>query len=557
MEGSLHGRCLPPRDFLTVMQISTSPLRLQYFIRIPNVGDLVNPAVVSALAGVPTRWSISGPRLVAIGSVMSGATPTSIVWGTGVMSPTIGVGNAIAGNIYALRGKLSHEALRQHGVALPDMPLGDPGYLAPALLGAGRSQTPRYRLGLVPHYVDRPNPDLWRFGEDHGVKILNVHDEPRKFFREMGECAAVASSSLHGLIFAEAMGIPNVWITLGGEIGGGDFKFRDWFSTTADPQEQALAVRDGWQPETLIDAARLHGSTIVERELAASFPVARLDELRDAERPLIPTDVCRGRPTPVFLISFNRGQMLTQAMDAVRKLSRPTEIVIHDNGSDDPDTVAILASLEGEGVQVHRWPKISSASELSNVNTTIQQYFANWAEPVPYVVSDCDIDMSIASPDAVDMYEELLTQFRKVGCVGPMLRIRDVPTDYPMYGHVMNRHIAQFWGKEPEWADTTRGQVALQMTKIDTTFALHRAGEPFKRMKDAVRVYEPYEAMHLDWYSPSVGHGAYSTSSNPDIAHWDNLEQIEKHRDTDLAHSELKYVTAGPDGKLTVKTMSL
>ena len=49
------------------------------------------------------------------------------------MHPDLGVGNAAPANVHALRGRLSHSALRNGGIPVGDVPLGDPGYLAPRL----------------------------------------------------------------------------------------------------------------------------------------------------------------------------------------------------------------------------------------------------------------------------------------------------------------------------------------------------------------------------------------------------------------------------------------
>jgi hypothetical protein len=187
-------------------------------------------------------------------------------------------------------------------------------------------------------------------------------------------------------------------------------------------------------------------------------------------------------------------------------------------------------------------PAITSPDDLNRVNETVESYFSDWAEPGRYVVSDCDIDMSIADPRALDVFEELLNKFRRIDCVGPMLRIRDIPRSYPLFNRVMNRHIEQFWMRMPTFEETSFGQIAILDTQIDTTFALHRAGEPFRRLKSALRVYEPFEALHLDWYATEGNDSLYSESSSSEISHWNNKAERARYGDTALEYSHFYAV---------------
>lgn len=259
-------------------------------------------------------------------------------------------------------------------------------------------------------------------------------------------------------------------------------------------------------------------------------------------------------PTPVFLISFNRGDMLKRVIASIHRLSRPTEIIIHDNGSTDPETLDVLDEIARSGIKVFRYGEIRSANDLNNVDSTVQLYFSSGNKPICYVVSDCDIDMTVSDPRVLDVYEELLNKFHHIECVGPMLRIRDIPHDYPLFQHVMNRHIEQFWSHMPVFQQTSFGEVAILETVIDTTFALHRAGKPFRRLKKALRVYEPFEALHLDWYGVNAAVNAYSFSSSPNVSHWSNQSFLERYRDTNLNYSEFLAVRKNLDGHLEIYT---
>jgi glycosyltransferase involved in cell wall biosynthesis len=261
---------------------------------------------------------------------------------------------------------------------------------------------------------------------------------------------------------------------------------------------------------------------------------------------------CSALPLPVFLISFNRGAMLRRAIHSIRRLDRTTDVVVHDNGSDDAATLAILDDLEGEGIQVYRNALIEHPDELNQVHNTVSQYFREREPGGRYAVSDCDIDLAVAHPRALDIYDELLDLFPDSDCVGPMLRISDIPRSYPLYNWVMNRHIEQFWGKVPEWTTTSAGLVAFQRALIDTTFALHRENTHFHRLKHGLRVYEPYEALHMDWYLPDIGSDPYSTTSSPAISHWNNVAEHDRHHSAELQHRLCYLVQPDSHGRLIV-----
>jgi hypothetical protein len=513
------------------IQLLARPLRLNYFIRIPNVGDRTNPGLVTAITGLHTIHSEGKTgHLLAIGSILGASTPESHVWGTGIIHPNIGCGAVRPERVYALRGQLSLAAMRSAGLVLRDVPLGDPGYLAPRLLGVRKAARPAFRLGIVPHYVDSLNQHMVRIGHEPGVRVLDVHDDPLKFLHDMADCETIISSSLHGLVFAEGLGIPNLWVSVGGDIVGGTFKFKDWFSTTACPQQAPVELDTMSTAADLANMARLHESLIDEAALVDAFPDADLFREPQESR-FVPVGACRSSALPVFLISRNRGLALHRSVQAIKALAASTQIVILHQGSGDAVTLSTLERLQTNGAIVHRSGNIDAANEEDWVQERIASFFADWGEPQRYVVSDCEIDMSIADSAALDVYDELLNRFRNVGAVGPMVRVRDVPRSYPSFAEVMNRHIQQFWRHTPEFTATAWGPVAFQRTVIDTTFALHRAGEPFRRLKGMLRIYEPYEARHLDWHITALLPTPDVTSSSNQISHLDNTSEMQRGRD--------------------------
>jgi hypothetical protein len=61
------------------------------------------------------------------------------------------------------------------------------------------------------------------------VKIINPRDNPLTVLRQLGACRRIVTSSLHGMICADAFGIQRRVETFPRLLQeGGDFKFRDY-----------------------------------------------------------------------------------------------------------------------------------------------------------------------------------------------------------------------------------------------------------------------------------------------------------------------------------------
>ena len=80
--------------------------------------------------------------------------------------------------------------------------------------------------------------------EDMGVKIINITSGVYEFIDQLKECELILSSSLHGLIAADAYGIPNYRVNLSTLIHGGDFKYKDHYLSVKREHYEPLKLTD-------------------------------------------------------------------------------------------------------------------------------------------------------------------------------------------------------------------------------------------------------------------------------------------------------------------------
>jgi pyruvyltransferase len=86
-------------------------------------------------------------------------------------------------------------------------------------------------MDLIPHYIDYTDENSLKTINNlssQGVKIINITAGIFHFIDELLQCKNIMSSSLHGLIAADAYNIPNIRVKLSNKLIGGDFKFKDY-----------------------------------------------------------------------------------------------------------------------------------------------------------------------------------------------------------------------------------------------------------------------------------------------------------------------------------------
>lgn len=498
MRACLDGTAEPPA-------VDAAPIALSYSIGVKDIGDLISPIAVQHATGRPTirKPPTEDEHLLAIGGILHWATPLSHVWGAG-LKPAKGIGEVDGERIWALRGKLTHDLLKPEVSGLRDVPLGDPGYLVGRRLAAlvpapGRT----HRLGVVPHFTDRNQPAIAHLSRQDGVLVIDVRGPVPRFFTQLMACEGVASSSLHGLIFAEALGIPNVWLDLGPEDSERAFEYQDWFSLAEKPQNAPLRIGQEPQASDLIAACALHEMRIDERALRTAVPRNVLDELsvsRKKSPRVMHCLTCRRRPMPVFLLCGDLGARLHDVAPSYRRQSVPTELVLVDGGAGGEATRQAIRTLHQDGVLVRVIDPGTPDQQAKSLQHVIGQHFKRWGEPQRYAIVSDAVDFSVTSPDAFALYDELLDRFPEVDGVGPMLRIQDLP-----YGHpALNGEVAAHWLHERSSCETSLGPVGFVHSSLAGNFAVCRADGNRLPPKFGLRVHHPFDARNLTWMEPAA-----------------------------------------------------
>ncbi len=194
-----------------------------------NFGDVINKYIAEQLSGKKVIWSSNKSNKehhLMIGSVLQSCNDKAIVWGSGIISdrktPLFK-----PKKVYAVRGPKTREVLLSRGIDCPEV-YGDPALILPTLIQPNVTEK-KFTLGIIPHYKNKDN-EFFNQEFPSDVKIIDIEtDDVQKFVDDIASCELIVSSSLHGIIVADAYGIPAHHISFDDAVEGGTFKFFDYY----------------------------------------------------------------------------------------------------------------------------------------------------------------------------------------------------------------------------------------------------------------------------------------------------------------------------------------
>jgi hypothetical protein len=123
--------------------------------------------------------------------------------------------------------------------------------------------------------VIKKNPDIF--------KVISVAQTPEEVADEIKSCKLVLSSSLHGIIVSDSLGVPNAHLMLSDNLSspnhlrGGEYKFRDYYSGinrkyfNFNPREDDLTNMSAYD-ELIKNYEPVKNLEKIQKALIKSFP---------------------------------------------------------------------------------------------------------------------------------------------------------------------------------------------------------------------------------------------------------------------------------------------
>lgn len=206
-----------------------------------NFGDAVTHFIIDKLFNKTPVWvepTNDCKKYFLTGSILNVETQNAIVWGSGIAWQNNDIPNH---DIRAVRGLRTLDKIYEYdkhirkltNTDISSVAIGDPVLLLPNIYNPDITKT--HKIGVIPHYIDSFSlyQEIAQNVEEfdiRGIKIIDINLPVKEFVDEILSCETIVSSSLHGIICADAYKIPSAQIVLTDKIGGDGFKYIDWFS---------------------------------------------------------------------------------------------------------------------------------------------------------------------------------------------------------------------------------------------------------------------------------------------------------------------------------------
>ena len=232
-------KCFGINDSVSIIEQHKININLCYWSKWNNFGDELSIFITQSLIN-KNKYNLvynqenSEINLIAIGSYIQTAKDNYFIYGSGIRKNENKINEHQYKdlNICAVRGPLSKKYLENKGIYVPNI-FGDPALLLPKFYIPTIIKSIKNKIGLIPHKTNYKkylnNYDNSNYDKSL-YYLINPTDDWKNVINYICSCKCIISSSLHGLVCADAYNIPNLWIDEY-ELEEGDFKFRDYFES--------------------------------------------------------------------------------------------------------------------------------------------------------------------------------------------------------------------------------------------------------------------------------------------------------------------------------------
>jgi pyruvyltransferase len=220
-----------------------------------NFGDLMSKKIVNKIVDTQIDEEKSvidydgdqiKNRILAIGSIIQNANSGDTIWGSGMNGKSIGKNIDVEDlDIRMVRGPLTRDYLSSQNIKCPQK-YGEPGLLLPNLFETNAKLNKKRDFSLVLNINDIKLYD----DKDY---IIYPNRDFNDIIKKIRQSKMIISTSLHGIVVAEAFGIPARHLLSYSEP---IFKYRDYYLGTGRPNvryahtlEEALELGGARPPE--------------------------------------------------------------------------------------------------------------------------------------------------------------------------------------------------------------------------------------------------------------------------------------------------------------------
>lgn len=229
--GNMKRRIFRNRESIT-NNIKKNEINLEWWNKKENLGDYLAEVIYKFML---ERFSLQQNKkcsktihLLTIGSIIGMKQFNSVVWGSGIhrlcsVQSIIKRKRYVKYDIRAVRGPVTRFLLMSAGYECPEI-YGDPGVLMPLIYKTDNYEK-KHNISVIYHLSQADDK------KRDGLNYINIQTtDYKKFIDEIVQSELIISSSLHGIILAEAYGVPAIFLNekMDNEI----IKFFDWYYST-------------------------------------------------------------------------------------------------------------------------------------------------------------------------------------------------------------------------------------------------------------------------------------------------------------------------------------